>query len=126
MNELRTAYLDAMGIPVWLLRRGAADEADLVSNAAATAEPDTDDSASVWRTLAESVASCTACPLHRTRKQTVFGVGNRSANLLVIGEAPGADEDRQGEPFVGRAGQLLNAMLRAVHLARDDVYIANI
>jgi DNA polymerase len=56
----------------------------------------------------------------------VFGVGNREADLLVIGEAPGADEDRQGEPFVGRAGQLLTAMLRAISLAREDVYIANI
>jgi DNA polymerase len=64
--------------------------------------------------------------LHATRTQTVFGVGKRDAELLVIGEAPGADEDRQGEPFVGRAGQLLNAMLHAIGFARGDVYIANI
>jgi DNA polymerase len=64
--------------------------------------------------------------LHASRTQTVFGVGRRDAELLVIGEAPGADEDRQGEPFVGRAGQLLNAMLRAIDYARSDVYIANI
>jgi DNA polymerase len=64
--------------------------------------------------------------LHRSRTQTVFGVGRRDARLLVIGEAPGADEDRQGEPFVGRAGQLLNAMLHAIALPRSEVYIANI
>ena len=69
---------------------------------------------------------CTRCGLHRSRTQTVFGVGRRDAELLVIGEAPGADEDRQGEPFVGRAGQLLNEMLRAIGLPRAEVYIANI
>jgi DNA polymerase len=72
------------------------------------------------------VRACTLCGLHATRTQTVFGVGRRDADLLVIGEAPGADEDRQGEPFVGRAGQLLTAMLRAIGLARRDVYLANI
>ena len=70
--------------------------------------------------------ACTLCGLHRGRTQTVFGVGKRDARLFVIGEAPGADEDRQGEPFVGRAGQLLNAMLRAIGLPRSEVYIANI
>jgi DNA polymerase len=64
--------------------------------------------------------------LHETRTQTVFGVGRRDADLLVIGEAPGADEDAKGEPFVGRAGQLLNAMLLAIGLERGAVYIANI
>jgi DNA polymerase len=64
--------------------------------------------------------------LHQTRTQTVFGVGDTDADLLIIGEAPGADEDRQGEPFVGRAGQLLNAMLLAIGLRRKQVYIANI
>ena len=74
----------------------------------------------------QEVAGCTACALHESRSQTVFGVGNPQAALMVIGEAPGAEEDRQGEPFVGRAGQLLTAMLRAIGLARQDVYIANI
>ena len=69
---------------------------------------------------------CTLCPLHQTRTQAVFGVGNRNAQLMVIGEAPGADEDRQGEPFVGRAGQLLNSMLKAIGLPREQVFIANI
>ena len=79
-----------------------------------------------WGTLRERVAGCVACELCKTRAQTVFGVGNTQAEWLVIGEAPGADEDRQGEPFVGRAGQLLNAMLLAVGRPRDTVFIANI
>ena len=79
-----------------------------------------------WDTLESKVASCTLCDLHASRTQAVFGVGNRHADWMVIGEAPGAEEDRQGEPFVGRAGQLLTAMLKAIGLERDDVYIANI
>ncbi|HLZ98367.1 MAG TPA: uracil-DNA glycosylase [Steroidobacteraceae bacterium] len=79
-----------------------------------------------WPQLRERVAACTRCGLSATRTQTVFGVGNLRAEWLVVGEAPGAEEDRQGEPFVGRAGQLLNAMLRAIGLAREQVYIANV
>jgi DNA polymerase len=79
-----------------------------------------------WDELRTSVTTCQACELHRTRTQAVFGVGDRNASLMIIGEAPGADEDRQGEPFVGRAGQLLNAMLAAIGFSREQVYIANI
>lgn len=79
-----------------------------------------------WESLAERVSACTGCELCRTRTKTVFGVGDRHARLMVIGEAPGADEDRQGEPFVGRAGQLLTAMLLALGFRREQVYIANI
>jgi uracil-DNA glycosylase len=79
-----------------------------------------------WDALQGAVATCRACALCETRTQTVFGVGNRQAELMIIGEAPGADEDRQGEPFVGRAGQLLNLMLAAIGLGREQVYIANI
>jgi uracil-DNA glycosylase family 4 len=79
-----------------------------------------------WDALRETVASCRRCDLHSTRTQTVFGVGNRAARWMFIGEAPGADEDRQGEPFVGRAGQLLTSMLKALGLPREDVYIANV
>src|ERR1700736_2044845 len=79
-----------------------------------------------WAQLRERVAACTRCGLSTTRTQTVFGVGNPQAEWLVVGEAPGAEEDRQGEPFVGRAGQLLNSMLRAIGLAREQVYIANV
>lgn len=76
--------------------------------------------------LRAQVSVCMRCELHQSRTNTVFGVGSESARLLVIGEAPGGDEDRQGEPFVGRAGKLLNAMLMAIGLAREQVYIANI
>jgi uracil-DNA glycosylase family 4 len=79
-----------------------------------------------WPALQARVAACQRCPLHATRTQTVFGVGSRQAQWLVVGEAPGAEEDARGEPFVGRAGQLLNSMLRAVGLAREEVYIANV
>jgi len=79
-----------------------------------------------WEALEASVAECRRCKLCQTRTKTVFGVGNRQADLLFVGEGPGQDEDRQGEPFVGRAGQLLNKMLAAVGLNREQVYIANI
>ena len=79
-----------------------------------------------WDALAAAVASCERCALAAGRTQTVFGVGNRNAEWMIIGEAPGQEEDRQGEPFVGRAGQLLNAMLEAVGLSRTQVFIANI
>lgn len=79
-----------------------------------------------WAELRRQVEQCTACPLHQTRTQAVFGVGNQNADCMIIGEAPGADEDRLGEPFVGRAGKLLDLMLQAIGLNRTDVYIANI
>lgn len=80
-----------------------------------------------WIELKEAVPSCTACALHKGRTQTVFGVGDENADWLLVGEAPGAEEDRQGEPFVGQAGQLLDAMLGAISLKRDaNVYIANV
>jgi DNA polymerase len=85
-----------------------------------------------WPTLREAVADCRACGLCNSRRQTVFGIGNERAHWMLIGEAPGEQEDRQGEPFVGKAGQLLDNMLRAVGLTRQDaeparqVYIANV
>jgi DNA polymerase len=79
-----------------------------------------------WDALKAEVKTCTQCALHSTRTQTVFGVGNEQADWMVIGEAPGAEEDRRGEPFVGAAGQLLNAMLKGIGLERESVYIANI
>lgn len=78
-----------------------------------------------WKHLQHEVSICRACTLCETRTQTVFGVGNKHADWLLIGEAPGQNEDLQGEPFVGRAGQLLNEMLRAIGLQREQVYIAN-
>lgn len=99
--------------------------------AAAVASPvKTADFASVaghgWDELEAAVKGCTRCPLHSSRTQGVFGVGNRKAQWMIVGEAPGADEDRQGEPFVGRAGQLLTSMLKAIGLQREEVFIANI
>ena len=115
MTASRQAYLEAMGIAVWVRR--APD---------AAAAPDAQPAGLGWEALREAVRGCTRCGLHRGRTQTVFGVGRHDADLLIIGEAPGSEEDRRGEPFVGRAGQLLNAMLSAIGLAREDVYIANI
>jgi DNA polymerase len=77
--------------------------------------------------IREDIGDCTRCRLHKQgRKQIVFGVGNAKTELMFIGEAPGADEDEQGEPFVGRAGQLLNNMIKAMGLQREEIYIANI
>ena len=74
----------------------------------------------------DEIKDCQKCPLGRTRQHLVFGAGNENADIMLIGEAPGADEDRIGEPFVGRAGQLLNKILKAINLNREDVFIGNI
>ena len=85
------------------------------------------DPVAALRIIREDLGDCTRCRLHKQgRKQIVFGVGNPNADLVFIGEAPGADEDQQGEPFVGRAGQLLTNMIKAMGLEREQVYIANI
>ncbi len=114
-EDLRRYYLDTMGIQAWesLDAPAQIDQADVVNT-------------EIWQQLEQSVSECTRCELHTSRTQTVFGVGNPHADLLIIGEAPGRDEDLQGEPFVGRAGQLLNAMLAAIGFQREQVYIANI
>ncbi|MCX7798016.1 MAG: uracil-DNA glycosylase [Melioribacter sp.] len=83
-------------------------------------------SASSLEELDSMINQCQKCPLGKTRTKFVFGVGNPNAHAMLIGEAPGADEDLQGEPFVGRAGKLLNDILKAINLRREDVYIANI
>ena len=79
-----------------------------------------------WQRLYDECRACTACALHQTRTNCVFGTGNTKADLMFVGEAPGQNEDLQGEPFVGRAGQLLDRYLYAVGIDRSDVYIANI
>lgn len=118
-QNINDQYLAAMGIAKWVRR-------DAPKSESAIKETLVDDVAELdWETLEARVAACTNCELHKGRTQTVFGVGNRNARWMVIGEAPGADEDKQGEPFVGRAGQLLNAMLLAIGLKREEVYIAN-
>jgi uracil-DNA glycosylase len=119
MDSRRVAYLKALDVDVWERR----DLAPAAPVAAPVADSGTQPG---WVELERAVKTCTLCPLHKTRTQGVFGVGNRNAQWMVIGEAPGADEDRQGEPFVGRAGQLLNSMLKAIGLQREQVFIANI
>lgn len=115
----RRAYLEAIGIDVWVPRDESDPEPETCS-----ATPQADGMG--WQELRAAVAGCTRCALHKSRTQTVFGVGNPDADWMIIGEAPGAEEDRRGEPFVGRAGKLLDEMLRAVGHSRDSVFIANI
>jgi len=118
----RLEYLGALGIDVWVPREQAGQSVPEVVEVTVTADELVPD----WTELQASVAGCTHCPLHQSRTQTVFGVGNRHADWMIIGEAPGAEEDRRGEPFVGRAGKLLDEMLRAVGLDRGTVFITNI
>ena len=110
----REEVLAEMGLaPIWRLRNPPAGET-------APAQP-------AWIELKQAVPACTACGLHKTRTQTVLGVGDEDADWMLIGEAPGAEEDRLGEPFVGQAGKLLDNMLAAIGLKRgDNVYIANV
>jgi len=123
-NATRLQYLEAMGIDVWMPRVAADHEQGPVSDALAdNARPESVDS---WAALQAEVASCTQCGLCETRTQSVFGSGNKNADWMIIGEAPGQSEDQQGLPFVGKAGQLLTEMLRAIGLDREEVFITNI
>ncbi len=139
----RTAILAEMGLaPVWRLRtRGAAQAQPQAASADADSRMATGEGVAPgsaaereaailrmdWDALRRAVPSCTACELHKSRTQTVFGVGDERAEWLLVGEAPGAEEDRLGEPFVGQAGKLLDAMLAAIDLRRgENVYIANV
>ncbi|MFZ9905470.1 MAG: uracil-DNA glycosylase [Steroidobacteraceae bacterium] len=121
--QRRAAYLEALGIDRWVARQPAAAP---TSEAFASPPAQSADGVNLWSELKRCVADCTRCELHRTRTQAVFGVGDPRAKWMVVGEAPGAEEDRQGEPFVGAAGQLLNAMLAAIELPRERVFIANV
>src|SRR6202045_2663263 len=154
-SELRQEYLAALGLKSWTLRNGPTPEAapapalaaaparvgapapaaapglaaappPAATSAAPSVTPQAREAGVDWTDLRARVAAWVPCGLSATRTQTVFGVGNLHADWLIVGEAPGAEEDRRGEPFVGRAGQLLNAMLHAVGLAREQVYIANV
>ena len=120
MDQRRDQYLEAMGITRWVPRRAAGESGAPISNGE-DAIPDLD-----WEALRHRVSACRLCGLHEGRTQAVFGVGNPAADWMIIGEAPGAEEDRVGEPFVGRAGQLLDAMLEGLGLSRRSVYIANV
>ena len=114
-HALRQEYLNALGLETWAVRGKSRRAPSEVREAGVD-----------WQGLGARVATCTLCPLSSTRTRTVFGVGNPEAEWLIVGEAPGDAEDRQGEPFVGPAGLLLNSMLRAIGLAREQVFIANV
>jgi uracil-DNA glycosylase family 4 len=127
LSQRQHEYLQLLGIDVWVARDAltVVDEVAIPSGADTAAGPagqgDTE-----WSLLRGQVSACMKCQLHKGRTQTVFGTGHQTADWMVIGEAPGAEEDRQGEPFVGRAGKLLTSMLFAIGLQRQQVYIANI
>ena len=154
-SERQVAMLAEMGLRVWQAPAEAVAEDDVaptstaapvpeslpISTPAPAPAPDTDGASRArrpqgvesmgWPALREAVANCTACKLCEGRRQTVFGVGHERAHWMIVGEAPGEQEDREGEPFVGKSGQLLDNMLRAVGLSRGpgeaagQVYIAN-
>jgi uracil-DNA glycosylase len=141
VDARQAAYLQALGVDVYVPRNAPPLRAEELPCAEplGPVEPPAQAGAIVaatrssevaahldWSELRAAVAACQQCELHRTRTQTVFGVGNPQARWMFIGEAPGAEEDRQGEPFVGRAGQLLTSMIRALGLRREDVFIANV
>lgn len=116
LRELGYTHLE-IGSAVAQSRGYAAEE---------TAQPRNRETAQPFDALRTEALACTKCRLAGTRKNVVFGVGNPNADLMFIGEAPGRDEDLQGEPFVGRAGQLLTDIIKAMKLSREDVYIANV
>jgi DNA polymerase len=104
--------------PVWSARPASASEAPV---------PVCESQADALAAIRQDLGPCTRCKLHALgRRQIVYGVGNPNADLMFVGEAPGADEDIQGEPFVGRAGQLLTKIIEAIGMKREDVYIANV
>lgn len=140
MDRRRAILLERMGITRWELRahdsgrtqqnESGTHSTDRVAtqsaSQSATQLPSIDTENASLQELRHLVAACTRCDLHQSRTQTVFGVGNPAADWMFIGEAPGEQEDRQGEPFVGRAGQLLDAILQSIGLDRKTAYIANI
>lgn len=131
-NPTRLQYLEAMGIDVWMSRASAPVATNPTVELTSTSDYAVHEPvifstpSSAWAELESEVATCTKCGLCQTRTHTVFGTGNKQAEWMVIGEAPGQHEDEQGKPFVGKAGQLLTEMLRAVGLERDEVFITNI
>ena len=119
-DEMSPRKSTAVAMPI-------AVEENIFEVVAAKPEQGVSDPATALKIIREDLGDCTRCVLHKQgRKQIVFGVGNPKAELMFVGEGPGADEDQQGEPFVGRAGQLLNNMIKAMGITREQVYIANI
>jgi len=141
-EELRRYYLDTMGIQIWdeispeAVPMAGQQEVAAISETSVQGKMHEHHSAEIgvlpdasnsnWQELELLVQQCTKCKLQATRTQAIFGAGNQNAQLLVIGEAPRQDEDAQGKAFVGEAGDLLTAMLKAIDLPRDEVYITNI
>ena len=141
---MRDHYLQTMGITRWVRRESdpvVLDDAEPEQKPPVEAQTElvtdveltvvqTPDSHMVdeldWPELQQSVAACVACDLHATRTQTVFGSGNKQADWMIVGEAPGAEEEQQGMPFMGQSGQLLTAMIEAMGLKREQVYITNV
>ena len=134
---MRDQYLQAMSITRWVRRRS--DPVAAIDTAVNDDKSSVDVELSVvqtpdshmldeldWSALAHKVADCTACDLHASRKQTIFGNGAEQSDWLIIGEAPGAEEEQTGLPFMGEAGKLLTAMLKAMKLKREQVYITNV
>ena len=120
----RRAYLDALGIDLFVPRDEPGHVEVAETGQCGQEEPPAP--AESFDALRERVSTCTRCPLHSTRTQAVFGVGNPAADWMIVGEAPGADEDRRGEPFVGRAGKLIYEMMRAIQESSSSVLIDNI
>ncbi len=117
-NPLAPYYLQTMGIENWILRQGnSSDKNSIDLNSS---------DGNLLVKLQQEVATCLRCPLHETRTQTVFSRGSSQAKLMIIGEAPGFYEDKQGLPFVGKAGLLLNQMLQSIGFDESQVYIANV
>jgi len=123
----RNAYLAEMDVVCWR-SRGSSVAAEHAAGSAVGSSPDQAGTAAgvSWEKLQREVASCTRCALHDSRRNTVFGSGSTDADWFFVGEAPGREADRQGIPFVGRAGQLLSAMLFSLGLSHEEVYIANV
>lgn len=130
----KTAYLKSMGIPLWRSNKCRLDGAIAISDdyLDSTASPQkefapqNDAARAEWDQFKSELEHCVSCEICKTRKQIVLGDGNLNADIMIIGEAPGANEDEQGKPFVGRAGQLLTNMLLSIGIDRKNVYIANI
>jgi DNA polymerase len=132
-HQKRLFYLQEIGIKVWVERKlitnnnlhspkgttMATEKLFPLAHPEEIAEMD-------WTALEKAVEHCQRCELYKTRTHAVFGSGNRQAKLLIIGEAPGMNEDKEGKPFVGRAGQLLTSMLHSIQVNRDEIYIANV
>lgn len=119
-------YLEAMGIETWKLRNQSSSELGTDEEHLKEQVEDNDVSTMDFEQLGQTVSNCQACQLCSSRTNTVFGSGSHNAEIMLVGEAPGEQEDVQGEPFVGRAGKLLTSMIFSLGLERSDIYICNV